>query len=76
MRWAWIGLAIVSTVGYLWVNPLIAITLVQDGEEEDRAEPEKDNEVEGLEEDEDVDAEDVLVDTGAEDDGPTEPPPA
>ena len=68
MRWAWIGLAIVSTIGYLWVNPLIVITLVQNEEEENQVEPEEDDEVENLEEDEDV-----LVDTGAEDDYPVEP---
>ena len=34
MRWAWIGLAIVSTVGYLWLNPLIVI-VVDDGVEDE-----------------------------------------
>lgn len=35
MRWAWIGLAIVSTVGYLWLNPLIVI-VVDDGVEDEQ----------------------------------------
>ena len=34
MRWGWIGLAIVSTVGYLWINPLITIVRLQDEESE------------------------------------------
>jgi len=69
MRWAWIGLAIVSAIGYLWLNPLIV--LVSDGEEGDRAGTGKD-EVENAEEDEEVDEEEALVDAEAEDDGPTE----
>jgi sorting and assembly machinery component 37 len=28
MRWAWIGLAIVSTIGYLWMNPLVVVVSV------------------------------------------------
>ena len=62
MRWAWIGLAIVSTIGYLWMNPLIVLVWSQD-EEEGRKES-----VENLEGDGEVDAEDVLLDTGVEDD--------
>jgi len=69
MRWAWIGLAIVSVIGYLWLNPLFEFV---DGEEEDRVESEKDGEVVNLEEDEESDEEEVLADTGAEDDGATE----
>ena len=49
MRWRWIGLAIVSTVGYLWINPLITIVRLQDEEEEDQAELEQDEESENLE---------------------------
>ena len=71
MRWAWIGLAIVSTVGYLWINPLITIERMQDEEEEDQAELEQDEESENLE-DEDVDLDDVLVDTEAQGDYRTE----
>ena len=69
MRWAWIGLAIVSTIGYLWINPLFTIVRLQDEGEEGRAEPERDSEVESLEDDDEVDVEDVLMDTGVEDDG-------
>ena len=72
MRWAWIGLAIVSTVGYLWLNPLIEFVVLPDGEEEDQTESEKDGEVENLEEDEESDEEEVLADTGAEGDDATE----
>ena len=46
MRWRWIGLAIVSTVGYLWINPLITIVRLQDEEEEGQAELERDEESE------------------------------
>lgn len=66
MRWAWIGLAIVSTVGYLWVNPLVTIEWYEEGE--DRAGPEKDDEAKILEDGE-VGEEEELVDTGVEDDG-------
>ena len=40
MRWAWIGLAIVSTVGYLWLNPLIVIVLDDGVEDEELDEKE------------------------------------
>ena len=49
MRWAWIGLAIVSTVGYLWINPLITTVRLQDEESKSL-------------EDADVDVDDVLMD--------------
>ena len=49
MRWAWIGLAIVLTVGYLWINPLITIVRLQDEESEN---------LEGT----DVDVDDLLMD--------------
>ena len=71
MRWAWIGLAIVSTIGYLWLNPLIALEELPDGEDEDRAELEKGDEVEE-EEEEELGEEEVLVDTGAKGDDATE----
>ena len=59
MRWAWIGLAIVSTIGYLWLNPLIVIVRLGGDEGE---EPE--------EEDEEIDDEEVMVDAeGDGDDG-------
>lgn len=51
-----------STIGYLWMNPLIVLVWSQD-EEEGRKES-----VENLEGDGEVDAEDVLLDTGVEDD--------
>jgi len=63
MRWAWVGLAVASTIGYLWMNPLIVVVWSQDEEEEDRTEPDRNGKVENLE-DEEVDAEDVLMDTG------------
>ena len=72
MRWAWVGLAIVSAVGYLWMNPLIVVVRLSNGEEEDRVGPARDDEVENLEEDEGMDEEEVLVDTEVEDDGATE----
>ena len=72
MRWAWVGLAIVSAVGYLWMNPLIVVVRLSNGEEEDRAGPARDDEVENSEEDEGMDEEEVLVDTEVEDDGATE----
>jgi len=50
----------VSTIGYLWVNPLIVVVWLRDEEEEDRAELE--------EEDEEVDEEEVLMDADAGDD--------
>jgi len=59
MRWAWIGLAIASSIGYLWINPLIVVVKLQDEEEEHEAEPENGDEADGGE---------VLVDTEAEDD--------
>lgn len=73
MRWAWIGLAIVSTVGYLWMNPLVVVEWSQGEEEGGRAEPEKGEEVENPEEDEEGGMEDVLMDTEPEDDGTAEP---
>jgi hypothetical protein len=54
MRWGWVGLVIVSTIGYLWLNPLVVIVQVGDEDEEDQAEPEKDDGVGSLE-DEEVD---------------------
>ena len=66
MRWGWIGLTIVSTIGYLWLNPLIVIVRLSDEEEEDRAEP--GNDVEGNLEDEDANEGEVLADTEPEDD--------
>jgi len=71
MRWAWIGLAIVSTIGYLWLNPLIVLEELPDGEEEDEAEFEKGDEAENSEEEEEL-GEDVLVDTGSMGDDATE----
>ena len=71
MRWAWVGLAIVSTIGYLWVNPFIAVVWVSDGEEEGVAEPGKDDETGNLE-DEELDEGEVLVDTEVKDYGATE----
>jgi sorting and assembly machinery component 37 len=67
MRWGWIGLAIVSTIGYLWLNPLIVIV----DEEEDRVEPEKDDEAGNLE-DEEAGEQEVLVDEEPDDDAATE----
>jgi hypothetical protein len=64
MRWAWIGLAIVSTIGYLWMSPSIVVVLLQDEEEEGRTEPKRGGEVEDLEEEEEADAVDILMDTG------------
>ena len=58
MRWVWIGLAIVSTVGYLWMNPLVVVVWLQDEEGE---------QAENLEEDEEVNIDDVLME--AEDSG-------
>lgn len=75
MRWAWIGLAIVSTIGYLWMNPLVVVEWSQGEEEGDRAESENGEEVESLEEDEEGGMEDVLMDTEAEDDVTAEPQP-
>ena len=49
MRWGRIGLAIVSTVEYLWINPLITIVRLQDEESENL-------------EDAEADVDDVLVD--------------
>ncbi|KAF9647567.1 hypothetical protein BDM02DRAFT_3270177 [Thelephora ganbajun] len=66
MRWVWTGLAIVSTVGYLWVNPPIVIVQLRDEEEEDRVES---DEVGGME---DEDEEEVLADMETEDDGAAE----
>lgn len=67
MRWAWVGLAIASTIGYLWMNPLIVVVWSRDEEEEDRMEPDRNGKVENLE-DEEVGVEDVLMDTGVGDD--------
>jgi len=61
MRWAWIGLAIVSAIGYLWLNPLIVLEQLPDGEE-----------AENPEEEEESDDEEVLVDTGGKDGDGTE----
>ncbi|KAF9792053.1 hypothetical protein BJ322DRAFT_1102582 [Thelephora terrestris] len=33
MRWGWVGLVIVSTIGYLWLNPLVVIVQVGDEDE-------------------------------------------
>jgi len=63
MRWTWIGLVIVSTIGYLWMNPPIVDAWLRDEEEEDRGDLE-----ENLEGDEEVGEEEVLLDTTAEDD--------
>lgn len=71
MRWVWIGLAIVSTVGYLWMNPLVVVVWLQDEEGEDRVEPEEGEQAENLEEDEEVNIDDVLME--AEDSGAGEP---
>lgn len=73
MRWGWIGLAIVTTIGYLWLNPPIIIVRLEDEEDEDRTEPEEDNGAGGLE-NEEVDEGDVLVDAVPEDDIATEAP--
>ena len=59
MRWAWIGLAFVSTVGYLWRNPLITTVRLQYEESENL-------------EDADVDVDDVLADMDVEGDYGTE----
>jgi len=68
MRWTWVGLAIASTIGYLWMNPLIVVVWLQD-DDEGRMESERDGKVDKLE-DEEVDAEGVLMmDTGVEGDG-------
>lgn len=75
MRWGWIGLAIVSTIGYFWLNPLIVIVALSDEEEEGQVEVGNDDEVEGSE-DEQVDEGEVLVDTEPEDDVTTETPTA
>ena len=75
MRWGWIGLAIVTTIGYLWLNPPIIIVRLEDEEDEDRTEPEKDNGAGGLG-DEEVDEGDVLVDAVPEDDIAAEAPGA
>jgi sorting and assembly machinery component 37 len=72
MRWGWIGLAIVSTIGYLWMNPLIVIVRLSDEEEE---EAENDDEV-GNPEDEQVDEGEVLVESEPEDDVTTGAPAA
>ena len=71
MRWAWVGLAIVSAVGYLWMNPIAVVVQFSGWEEGDPSGPEKD-EVENLEEDGEVDEEVVLMDTGVDDEGPAE----
>jgi len=71
MRWAWIGLAIVSTIGYLWLNPLLVLVQLPDGEEGDRAESKKDDEAE-IFEGEEVDEGDMLGSTETEDDDGTE----
>lgn len=76
MRWAWIGLAIVSTIGYLWVNPLVVVVWSQGEEEGDRAEHEKGEEVESPEEEEEEEEggiDDILVDAEADDGGTGEP---
>lgn len=65
MRWAWIGLAIVSAIGYLWMYPMIELVELSDGEEGGGTKSEKDGEVENLEEDEELDEEEVLVATEA-----------
>lgn len=76
MRWGWIGLAIVSTIGYLWLNPLIMIVRLSDEEADDQMEPkDDDDEVENLD-DEEVDEGEVLVDTEPEDGVDTETPTA
>jgi len=49
------------------MNPLIVVVWLQDEEEEGRAKPERGGRVENPE-DEEGDAEDVLVDTGVKDD--------
>lgn len=65
MRWGWIGLAIVSTIGYLWLNPVIVIVQLKEGE------PKNKDEVGNLEADE-VDGGEVLVDTEPRDGAATE----
>lgn len=75
MRWGWIGLAIVSTIGYFWLNPLIVIVSVSDEEEEVQAEDGGNDGVGDLE-DEDEDEGEVLVDTEPEEDVVTETPTA
>ena len=65
MRWAWIGLAIVSAIGYLWMYPMIELVGLSDGEEGGGTKSEKDGEVENLGEDEELDEEEVLVATEA-----------
>jgi hypothetical protein len=45
-RWAWIGLAVASSVGYLWMYPLMNITWSRERteeEEEDREEEDADS---------------------------------
>lgn len=79
MRWTWIGLAIVSTIGYLWMNPLIVVVNLREEEDEDRAGPGREDEAENaeeLEEGEEVDEEEVLVDTEVGEDGAAEEPMA
>ena len=71
MRWGWIGLVIVSTIGYLWLNPLVVIVRLSDEEDEDEAESRNGDEA-GNAEDEEVDEAQVLVDTEPEDDVATE----
>jgi hypothetical protein len=77
MRWTWIGLAIVSTIGYLWMNPLIVVVSLREEEDEDRVGPGREDEAENaeeLEEGEEVDEEQVLVDTEVGEDGAAEEP--
>lgn len=71
MRWGWIGLAIVSTIGYLWLNPLVVI--VQVGDEEEGGEEIKNGEAGNLKEEE-MGEQEALVDLEPEGDVTAEVP--
>lgn len=77
MRWGWFALTLVSTIGYLWLNPLIVVVRLGDEEEEDQVEPENGDEDEvGGTEGEEVDEGEALADAEPEDNVATKTPAA
>jgi sorting and assembly machinery component 37 len=55
MRWGWVGLALLSTVAYLWINPVVIVIQVPYHEvETELSEDEEGDDIEEVEEPEDA----------------------
>jgi len=60
MRWGWVGLALISAVSYFWMNPMVILIEVPDGDETEPQEDETGDDVDNNEEDDEEEAEEEI----------------